>query len=36
MGKINQQGFIPMLITIFIVIVSVIGFVLVRVMKANK
>jgi hypothetical protein len=35
MGKINQQGFIPMLIAIVIVIVSVIGFALLRVMKAN-
>jgi len=36
MGKINQQGFIPMLIAIVIVIVCAIGFALVRVMKANK
>jgi|GEM_PF-2036665 hypothetical protein len=35
MGKINQQGFIPMLIAIIIVIVSVIGFAFMRVMKAN-
>jgi Tfp pilus assembly protein PilV len=36
MGKLNQRGFIPMLIAIFVILVSIIGFAFVHVMKANK
>jgi len=36
MGKLNQQGFVPMLIAIVLMIVCAIGFAFLRVMKANK